>query len=114
MENAVIERIKKVLEENRTSITAFSKIAGLVQTTVNRQLRGDTQLTLETIEAFLHQYPTVSAEWILRGVGDSELRSMDGDLEELKKRVIKLEAENNLLREIQGLGERKDVNKIAG
>lgn len=52
MENSVLERINKVIDNNGCSITFLSKEFGIVQTTLNRQIKGDVQLSAHTIEAF--------------------------------------------------------------
>ena len=106
MENSINERIKRVLSEMKISVTAFSKIVGSVQTTINRQLNGETQLSAETVEAFLHFRPEVSAEWLMRGNGEMFLQNADGkteDLQFLREKIIRLEAENKVLREVAGL-----------
>lgn len=64
------QRIKEVLQKNDLSVTAFSKEVGIGQTTLNRQLNGDARVSVDTIKAFLHRFKDVSAEWLLRGVGD--------------------------------------------
>ncbi len=64
------QRIKEVLQKNDLSVAAFSKEVGLPQATVNRQLNGDARVSVDTIKAFLHRFRDVSAEWLLRGVGD--------------------------------------------
>lgn len=69
-QNNVNQRIKEVLRKNDLSVTAFSKEAGLPQATVNRQLMEDNKVSLSTIKSFLKRFPKVSAEWLLRGVGD--------------------------------------------
>lgn len=69
-QNNVNQRIKDVLQKNDLSITAFSKEVGLPQATVNRQLMEDNKVSLATIKSFLKRFPKVSAEWLLRGVGD--------------------------------------------
>jgi hypothetical protein len=69
-QNNVNQRIKEVLQKNDLSVTAFSKEAGLPQATVNRQLMEDNKVSLSTIKSFLKRFPKVSAEWLLRGVGD--------------------------------------------
>lgn len=66
----VRERINATLNENKLSVAAFSKEVGIGQTTLNRQLNGDARVSVDTIKAFLHRFKNVSAEWLLRGVGD--------------------------------------------
>lgn len=72
MESSVLQRVNAIISTIGMSITSLSKDFGIVQTTLNRQIKGDTQLSAYTIEAILHQYPDVSAEWLLRGEGQME------------------------------------------
>ncbi len=63
-------RIKKVLADKSLSVAAFGRETGIEQTTLNRQLNGGSKVSVGTIKAFLHKFKDVSAEWLLRGVGD--------------------------------------------
>lgn len=69
MESTVLQRIKSIIEKSNISITTLSKEFGVVQTTLNRQLKGDVALSCSTIEAILHYFEDISAEWLLRGEG---------------------------------------------
>lgn len=40
------------------------------QTTLGRQLKGEQALSAKLIEGFLHVFPDISAEWLLRGEGN--------------------------------------------
>lgn len=75
------QRIKEVLQKNDLSVTAFSKEVGLPQATVNRQLNGDARVSVGTIKAFLLKFKDISAEWLLRGVGDECCGVPDEQLE---------------------------------
>lgn len=75
------QRIKEVLQKNDLSVAAFSKEVGIGQTTLNRQLNGDARVSVDTIKAFLHRFKNVSAEWLLRGVGDECCGVPDEQLE---------------------------------
>lgn len=77
----VRERINATLNENKLSVAAFSKEVGIGQTTLNRQLNGDARVSVDTIKAFLHRFKNVSAEWLLRGVGDECCGVPDEQLE---------------------------------
>ena len=70
METTVAHRIKSILNDNQISIAAFAKMIGMLQVTCNRQIRGDQAVSLAMIEGFLHVFPDISAEWLLRGEGD--------------------------------------------
>ena len=67
METTVAQRIKSILNDNQISIAAFAKMIGMLQVTCNRQIRGDQAVSLAMIEGFLHIFPDISAEWLLRG-----------------------------------------------
>uniref|UniRef100_UPI0040255135 helix-turn-helix domain-containing protein n=1 Tax=Candidatus Limisoma sp. TaxID=3076476 RepID=UPI0040255135 len=81
MKEPVRERINATLNENKLSVAAFSKEVGIGQTTLNRQLNGDARVSVDTIKAFLHRFKNVSAEWLLRGVGDECCGVPDEQLE---------------------------------
>ena len=70
METTVAQRIKSILNDNQISIAAFAKMIGMLQVTCNRQIRGDQAVSLAMIEGFLHVFPDISAEWLLRGEGE--------------------------------------------
>lgn len=108
MECSVNQRIKSVLSDRNISVTSFSKLIGEIQTTINRQLNGTAQLSVKTVNSFLHQFPDVSAEWLLRGKGDMYLKeaSSNAEIEELKAEINMLKGENNVLREQLGLNKR--------
>lgn len=81
-QNNVNQRIKEVLQKNDLSVTAFSKEVGLPQATVNRQLMEDNKVSLSTIKSFLQRFPRISAEWLLKGVGDMCCSDIsDGELQ---------------------------------
>ena len=70
METTVAQRIKSILNDNQISIAAFAKMIGMLQVTCNRQIRGAQAVSLAMIEGFLHVFPDISAEWLLRGEGE--------------------------------------------
>lgn len=70
MEDVIVQRIRKVVESKGLSVTALSKIIGVVQQTLNRQISGDGAMPLSTVDKFLSSFPEISAEWLLRGEGE--------------------------------------------
>lgn len=70
MDSTVAQRIKSILNDKQISIAAFAKMIGMLQVTCNRQIRGDQAVSLALIEGFLHVFPDISAEWLLRGEGE--------------------------------------------
>lgn len=75
------QRIRKVLKDKDLSVAAFSREAGIEQTTLNRQLNGGSKVSVGTIKAFLLKFKDISAEWLLRGVGDMCCGVQDEQLE---------------------------------
>lgn len=69
MEDSICQRIKHILQVKKISITALSRNIGVVQSTLNRQIKGDSQLSATTINAILQNFPDVSSEWLLTGEG---------------------------------------------
>lgn len=73
MEDAVYmhisERLQKVLSLISISVTQLSEKIGVVQTTLNRQLNGESRIPVATIEAILQYYPDISGDWLLTGKG---------------------------------------------
>lgn len=75
------QRIRKVLKDKDLSVADFSREAGIEQTTLNRQLNGGSKVSVGTIKAFLLKFKDISAEWLLRGVGDECCGVPDEQLE---------------------------------
>lgn len=69
MEDAVLQRIKSLINSEGISITSLSKSIGIPQPTLNRQINGESSMNLITINSILNHYKDVSAEWIMRGEG---------------------------------------------
>lgn len=64
-----IKRINELIEAKcgDRGATAFSKLIGIHQVTLNNYILGKRKLSLEVVEAVLNAFPDVSAEWLLRG-----------------------------------------------
>ena len=70
MEDFVRQRIKEVLEHYNTNPTKLSKGDSALQVRLSRQLKLGAAVTSQTITFILNEFPKVSAEWLLRGVGE--------------------------------------------
>lgn len=64
------DRIKKIISEKRFSISSFAKEIGVKQPTLNQQLAGDRNVSLEVVERILKTFPEISCDWIITGRGD--------------------------------------------
>ena len=115
MKEVVLQRVKDFIEKKGVSKNAFAKSLGMEQTTVNNQLIGKRGMSIDLILSFLHNYPDISAEWLLRGNGEMFLKeenkepaapsqqSESEDVQFMRERIISLESENRVLREMLGL-----------
>lgn len=106
MKVTIAQRIRQYLDNTHLSINAASKITGVGQVTLNRQLNGSNALSIESLEAFANSFPLLSAEWLLRGHGEmtTTTPAADKELQEvcidqakeifrLKQRIAELEGE---------------------
>ena len=71
MENAIIQRIRCLVDDSPLSLTALCRKMGISQSTLYRQLSGERPLSLSTVQSFLDYFPEVSSEWLMRGRGDA-------------------------------------------
>ena len=62
------ERLERILEHFQVTPYALSKKANLNKSMVSNYLMG-SQPSFETIANILRVYPTISAEWLMRGEG---------------------------------------------
>lgn len=110
----MIERVKEVIKKKAKSIREFASLIGIKQVTLNQQVSGSRGLSLEIISAILNSFEDISAEWLLRGRGEMYLSSEEQEsktlsnksqeeLQLLREKIIRLEAENKVLREVAGL-----------
>jgi hypothetical protein len=70
METAVKQRIKDFLKSKKVSLNSISAGDVAKKMALSRQINGDTSLSHGTISLLLETFPDLSAEWLLRGVGD--------------------------------------------
>lgn len=70
MEATIYQRVKLILEDKSISVNALSKQINVAQATLNPQLRGDRTLAANIVEKILTAFPDVSAEWLMRGIGN--------------------------------------------
>lgn len=70
MENDIKMRVQRAMKELEISVNALSNFRQLTRSTVNDQINGASKIGASTLEALLEYRPDLSAEWLLRGVGD--------------------------------------------
>lgn len=120
----MIERIKKIIECKSKSVREFSMLINVKQVTLNQQITETRGLSLDIVTAILNSFEDISAEWLMRGKGEMFLsekseetassEEKNEELQFLRERIISLEAENKVLREVAGLQrEREQKGKSA-
>ena len=70
MENLILKRLNEFRAKENLSVNAFSKAIGMGQATVNNYFIGNRKLSFELIDKTLAAFPNLSAEWLLRGIGN--------------------------------------------
>ena len=120
MESSINERIKAVFElRGEKSVRAYALKRNLAPTTFGECLKG-AEPRFSLLKAFLDGEPYISAEWLMRGEGEmfiqekteyadklSDETGSYSTIRELQDRIVALEAENNVLREMVGLQKNK-------
>lgn len=61
----MIGRIKAVLAYSNMTETQFAKRLGVTQSSLNRTMRGATEISFKLINAILTEFDEISAEWLM-------------------------------------------------
>ncbi len=65
------ERIKKAVDaQNAPSLNKLSKEVGISQSSLFKTIQGNTEPKFSLLERLLIALPNLSAEWLMRGVGE--------------------------------------------
>lgn len=70
----MIDRLRAIISFYGLSDRAFAIKCGLKQPTLDKQLKGLRAISMETIVAILNTFGDISAEWLMRGVGDMMIK----------------------------------------
>ena len=103
-----IKRLNELIEAKcgERGATAFSKLIGIHQVTLNNYILGKRKLSLEVIEAVLNTFPDVSAEWLLRGEDVKSIESnREGDSIKTLPRIPYNAAAGSLTDAVEGVTE---------
>ena len=69
-DNGIKQRVAEVLRYKKINVNRASKILGIPQRTLNRQVNEDGNISMELLYAILDTYTDVSPLWLLLGEGD--------------------------------------------
>lgn len=86
----MLSRLQEIVSYSGLSVRAFASSCGVSQATFDKQLRGRSQVSVETLQAVLASYPEISTEWLMRGSGNMLLdqTNADKDSSELINRLV--------------------------
>lgn len=116
------DRLKEFLSSQKVGRNKFEEQIGV---SIGYLSTKSVTITSDVIEKTVMTYPNLSLDWLITGKGsmlkmEETGASFEGesvpnyDIKELETEIITLKAENKVLRELAGLGERKDSkNKSA-
>lgn len=110
MESTINERIRLIYKRsNERSVRSYAMKINVAPTTLNECIKG-AEPRFSLIKSILDGEPSISAEWLMRGVGDMEKAETSSELiEELKAKMNQLIGENRILREQLEQNKRKDL-----
>lgn len=65
---SIVERIKQLMHDNELSAAAFADTIGVQRSSISHILSERNKPSLDFILKILHAYPSVSVEWLLKGI----------------------------------------------
>lgn len=93
LEQDLKQRVADIVKSDyKSSVNKFAAELGLRQTTLNDQINGNGKISATTILSILQVRPDISAEWLLRGIGDKT-----NNLSSIETRITRLEQQINQL-----------------
>lgn len=69
MENSLKERVLMVFEYKKINANSASRILGIPQRTINRQVNENGKVGMELVSALLTNFPEISPSWLILGEG---------------------------------------------
>jgi plasmid maintenance system antidote protein VapI len=96
----MVNRISKLIESTGLNPTSFAAKIGVQQMTLWGQLNGKRRLSLDSVLAILNSYPEISAEWLMRGIGDMK-KGNDAQEKRLDNLVDVISMQQETIRNLQ-------------
>lgn len=75
--NTIADRINQYLKRKGISRRAFCRDAGFDPSKINRQLKGESQLSADTIDGFVNTYHDFNVIWLILGEGPMLLTDVE-------------------------------------
>jgi plasmid maintenance system antidote protein VapI len=85
MENIVKQRLREVFKQKNVTVNSIYKELNIPQTTLNNQINGETEVSINTVIAIIDLYEDICCEWLLTGKG--EMIKNEQNLEHVKNSV---------------------------
>ena len=105
MDKSVLERVQSFIEDTGETKNSLANKCGMAPQTFWRYVNGDNKITVSLLESLLDVYPSLSAEWLLRGEGEKYKTDVprDTDTEEvadLRAELTRVHAERDEYKQI--------------
>ena len=80
---SIVDRINQLMHDSELSAAAFADIIGVQRSSISHILSERNKPSLDFILKILHAYPSVSSEWLLKGI-DSKNTPTPGEIQDEK------------------------------
>ena len=97
----ILTRINQFAESQGLSIRGIERAIGATNGVISGAIKNNREIGSDKVEDFLHTYPDVSAEWLLRGEGErfkKEIVSESEVVMQLINKIAQLSEENGRLK----------------
>lgn len=74
------DRIRRLLETEKLSSSAFADIIGVQRSSISHILSGRNKPSLDFIEKLLNKFQNINSEWLILGKGAMYIEIRDSDL----------------------------------
>ena len=82
------KRIADFITAQNLSVRAFGNVCGIHQATLDKQLKGLRDVSLDTILKISATFPNISLEWLVRGEGPVYLTAITNQANERLNKLI--------------------------
>ncbi len=110
----ILQNIKILAEKEGISINDLERTIGASKGVISRALKNDTDIQAKWLQAIVENFQRISGDWLLTGEGNMYRKPANSTLQNIdntpiNEELIRLRAENDLLRELAGLKKKSDV-----
>ena len=91
-----VERIKEIISSLGITENRFAGEIGVNSQTLNNYTSGKRKVGMDVIDKILIRYPQISAEWLMRGIGDMLCCPSSSTIEEEVFQQNNVTGDNNM------------------